>query len=107
MHAPEDDSAAISAWGKLNAIANGKPRKAAGGTAESRDNLEKRPALATDGRRKRTTGRVLQLNTKVKPAFRAELQAMADARDIGLAEMLERILAEWKALGGKGAPTNA
>lgn len=98
------DETAIEAWGRLTAIATGKGRKAPGGTVASRDRLEKRPVLPTDGRRKRATGRTLQLNVKVKPSFRAELQALANERDVGLAEMMERILAEWKALGGKGEP---
>lgn len=89
-----------AAWGRVMAAAG--TRKTKGATVKSRAEAEKPPVLPTDGRRLRSTGRTQQLNMKVKPAFRSELEALADQRGIGLAEMLERILAEWKALGGKG-----
>lgn len=76
-------------------------------TPKSKAELEKPPIPIGDRRRKRFTGRTKQLNTKVTPAFDAELRALAKARKIGIAEMLERMLVEWKALGGKGEPINA
>ena len=94
-----DDIAA--AWGRVMAAAGS--RKTKGATIRSRAEAEKPPILPTDGRRQRATGRTKQMNMKVKPTYYAELVELADKRGIGLAEMSERILAEWKALGGKGA----
>jgi hypothetical protein len=90
-----------AAWGRVMVAAGG--RKTKGATVKSRAEAEKPPVLPTDGRRERATGRTLQLNMKVKPAFRDDLVALADKHQIGLAEMLERVLTEWRQLGGKGA----
>jgi hypothetical protein len=98
QHSTDDVGAA---WGRMLAAAGG--RKTKGATVASRSAAEKPPVLPTDGRRLRATGRTQQLNMKVKPEYRTELETLAAERDIGLAEMSERILAEWKALGGKGA----
>lgn len=100
MSGDSTDDIAV-AWGRVMAAAGG--RKTKGATVKSRAEAEKPPVLPTDGRRLRATGRTLQLNIKVKPTFRDELTALAEKRDIGLAEMLERVLTEWKRLGGKGA----
>jgi hypothetical protein len=54
-------------------------------------------AAPRDGRAKRRTGRDQQFNLKVTPAFKAEVHALAKARGVGAAELLETILAEWKA----------
>lgn len=87
----------VAAWGRMMAAAGG--RKTKGATVASRDAGEKPPVLPTDGRRLRATGRTMQLNIKVKPAFRDELVALAARNKVGIAEMLERIVAEWKAKG--------
>jgi hypothetical protein len=86
-----------SAWGRLT----GKPRKTKGVTAASRDALEKPPLPASDPRRQRSTGRTAQTNIKLKPDFREELFSLAAERNIGLAELMEQIVAEWKAERGK------
>jgi hypothetical protein len=94
-----DDVAA--AWGRMVAAA-GKA-KTPGFSVKSKLALERPPVPPTDGRRKRGKGeRTQQLNVKMKPPIVAELKTLAKQRDIGLAEMLERMLSEWKALGGKG-----
>lgn len=94
-----DDIAA--AWSRVLAAAG--TRKTKGATVRSRAEAEKPPVLPTDGRRLRATGRTKQMNMKVKPSYYDELAELASKRGVGLAEMSERILAEWKALGGKGA----
>lgn len=71
-------------------------------TLDERRKAEKPLPAKTDGRRLRATGRDQQFNIKVKAVWRAEIEALAQERNIGMAEMLERILAEWKKLGGKG-----
>ena len=53
-----------------------------------------------DGRRLRATGRTIQFNIKVKPEFRDEVFRLAAENGVGMAAMLERILAEWKGTGG-------
>ena len=53
-----------------------------------------------DGRRLRATGRTVQFNIKVKPEFRDEVFRLAAENGVGMAAMLERILAEWKGTGG-------
>jgi hypothetical protein len=83
---------------------------AAGTTAishdwEERARLEAEPYV--DGRSRRATGRNKQLNVKVKREFDRELRTLAKARKVGLGEMLEIILAEWKANGAKQEPHNA
>jgi hypothetical protein len=68
---------------------------------EARRKHERPLPKVGDGRRLRATGRTEQFNIKVKPAWREEIQALARDRDIGMAELLERMLVEWKSLGGK------
>lgn len=100
-HGGEPDAAQIAEWwSRIETMAGS--RKTRGVTVAERRAAERQPLPPEDGRRQRRTGRDMQLNMKVKPEFRAELEALARAREIGLAEMLERILAEWKELGGKG-----
>lgn len=89
--APAELQAVASAWQRVKA--------AAGTTAISHDwderaRLEAEPYL--DGRSRRATGRNKQLNVKVKAEFDAEVRALAKARKIGLGELLEIVLAEWK-----------
>lgn len=55
----------------------------------------------TDGRRQRATGRTEQFNIKVKPEWREAIDGLASERGIARAELLERMLEEWLALGGK------
>jgi hypothetical protein len=98
----KDPDEIVAAWGRMMAAAGG--RKTKGATVASRAEGEKPPVLPTDGRRLRATGRTLQLNVKVKPAFREELLTLASKNGVGIAEMLERILAEWKTQrGGRNA----
>jgi hypothetical protein len=92
-----------AAWSKLVIAAGG--RKTRGMSVADRRASEATPVPPTDGRRLRFTGRTSQLNIKVKPDFRVMLYQLAQARDIGMAQMLEIILAEWKRLGGKGEVT--
>lgn len=77
-------------------------KKSPAQSLEQRREAEKPLPKKTDGRRLKNTGRSDQFNIKVKPAWRDEIAALADERDIGMAEMLERIVEEWKSLGGKG-----
>ena len=50
-----------------------------------------------DGRSTRRIGRDVQLNLKVRPTFKADLAALAKARHVGMTELLETILSQWKA----------
>ena len=75
-------------------------RKSKGATVAERKEMEKPPVALTDGRRARRTGRDVQMNVKMKPEFREDLFALAEARGIGVAELIERIVCEWKSLGG-------
>lgn len=79
-------------------------KKSTAPSLEQRREAEKPLPKKTDGRRLRATGRTDQFNIKVKPEWRDEIAALAEQRDIGMAELLERMLVEWKALGGKGRP---
>ena len=81
-----------SAWRRLT----GKSRKTKGVTAASRGALEKPPLPATDARRLRATGRTEQTNIKMKPEFRKELFKLAAERNVGVAELIEQVFAEWK-----------
>src|SRR5262245_26631778 len=72
---------------------------------EERARLEAEPYV--DGRSRRATGRNKQLNVKVKREFDTELRALATARKICLGELLEIILAEWKASEAKREPHDA
>jgi hypothetical protein len=85
----------MKAWGRIVAAAGS--RKTKGVSAAQRKAAEKAPVAPTDGRRRRATGRTKQLNVKVKPAFHQELTALAEARGTGIAELLEQMLADWKA----------
>jgi hypothetical protein len=67
---------------------------------EEEDGRRARDVRGARGRSKRRTGRDQQFNLKVTPAFKAEVLALAKARDVGAAELLETILAEWKAANG-------
>jgi hypothetical protein len=88
------DDVAI-AWSRMMQAAG--PSATPGFTPRTRLDLEKPPVSSSDRRRRRFTGRTRQLNTKVTPEFDAELRALAKHNAIGIAEMLERILAGWKA----------
>jgi len=95
-----DDSleAVASSWARMVAAAGATPRKTAGGTPASRAKGEDtKPISIADSRRRKGGGRVRQLNVKVTREFDTELRTLAKARKAGLAEMLETILAEWKA----------
>lgn len=92
---------AMKKWAGKGSIKDDAQRKEAQSRIEARRKHERPLAKATDGRRLRATGRTAQFNIKVKPDWAAEIAAMAGERDIGKAELLERIVAEWKALGGK------
>jgi hypothetical protein len=92
MSTVDNDGNVAPAWGEFRAkIAKAKPK-----TAADRTTLESH-AAPRDGRSKRRTGRDQQFNLKVTPAFKAEVLALAKKRDVGAAELLEIILAEWKA----------
>jgi|GEM_PF-7014580 len=95
---PADLEAVTAAWARVQAAA-GTSKVEGTESWEERARLEAEPYM--DGRKLRATGRTKQLNIKVKPGFDAELRKLAKAQGVGLAEMLERILAEWKALGSK------
>lgn len=90
---PATDDVA-TAWSRMCRAAG--PAATPGFTPASRLDLQRPPVPVEDRRRKRWTGRTKQLNTKVTPEFDAELRALAKARKIGIAEMLEIIVAEWK-----------
>jgi hypothetical protein len=77
--------------------------KKRGASLEARRETDKPVPDKEDGRRRRATGRDLQFNIKVKPEWREEVRRLSEERDIGMAELLENILAEWKALKSKGA----
>ena len=82
----------------IGQLVDGKLGK--GSAADRRRQLEKPPISKDDGRRQRATGRSKVFNTKLKPEFRDELFALAAERNIGVAELLEQIVTEWKALRG-------
>jgi hypothetical protein len=57
-------------------------------TVRGRKQAEK--AKAGDGRKGRATGRVVQLNVRVTPEWKAEVTAHAERHGLLLVEMLER-----------------
>jgi hypothetical protein len=91
-----------ASWLRLQAAAN---TTAISHDWEERARLEAEPYI--DGRSRRATGRNKQLNVKVRREFDSELRALAKARKVGLGEMLEIILAGWKASGAKREPHDA
>jgi hypothetical protein len=96
--APASEAYVAICWGRMMAAANGvAKRKAPGGTVASRIAGERPPVRPEDQRRARATGRDKQLNLKVSAEFRDELRTLARTNSVGMNEMLERILAEWKA----------
>ena len=67
-----------------------------GSSAETRRKAEKKASISeTDGRRLRRTGRTVQLNIKVKPEFKKQLQRLSKSNKVGMAEMLEIVLEQW------------
>ncbi|WP_419741203.1 hypothetical protein [Ruegeria sp.] len=58
-------------------------------------NMKPLPTERRKPKRNRT-GRDAQLNLKVTPACRTELEAVADKNNWGLGETLEHLLAYWK-----------
>jgi hypothetical protein len=92
---------AMLRWDGKGSIKTAEERHEAEKRIEARRKQEKPVPQKTDGRRLRATGRTEQFNIKTKPAWAAEVAQLASERGIGKAELLERILAEWKALGGK------
>jgi hypothetical protein len=58
-----------------------------------------RDGIVADGRSARATGRTVKVTIKLKPETKAKLAAMAAARDVGMAEVLE--LALEKLEGGR------
>jgi len=68
--------------------AEGKPKAR---TPRGRASYE-RDGIAADGRSKRATGRTVKVTIKLKPETKAKLAAMAAARDVGMAEVLELAL---------------
>jgi hypothetical protein len=81
---------------KLKAPGAPKPRSRTAAGRASYENHGRVP----DGRSKRATGRTVKMTIKVRPEFKAKLAAIAAARDIGMAEVLEAAI---EALEGKRA----
>ena len=93
MNTVDSDDDNAPAWHAFkDKFAGSKKKKTAGERATFEGH-----AAPRDGRSKRRTGRDQQFNLKVTPTFKAEVLALAKARDMGAAELLETILAEWKA----------
>jgi hypothetical protein len=99
MSTMEHDGDAKPGWSAFrDKVAVPDVPKLRGFTAESRHQYEQQgKGKLHDGRSKRRTGRNVQLNLKVRADFKAELLALAAARGVGMAELLETVLAEWKA----------
>jgi hypothetical protein len=97
----DKDTFELGSWARLRKAATdatallngGKPKSA----VEQRKLGERKVVKPDDGRRQRATGRTKVFNTKLRPDFRDKLFALAAQRDIGVAELLEQIVAEWEA----------
>jgi hypothetical protein len=95
----EDQGDSRQAWGEFRAMVAGPgARKPKARTASGRADYEAHGRRAMDGRSAKRTGRTMKMTLKVKPEFKAKLEAMATARDVGMAEVLEMAL---DALGSK------
>lgn len=64
-------------------------------TARGRKKLERKRSSSGDGRSLRKSGRTAQMNIKVRPDFRAEIEAAARERGILMVELIEQA---WEAL---------
>lgn len=74
-------------------MARYKPRPAH--SATGRRVAETRPLHHLDGRSARTTGRVAQLNLKVRHEFRDHVAALARAENLMMVEIIERAVTEY------------
>ena len=82
------------AWQNLNTPKAKQP----GQRVAEQEAAERQHTLKTDRRR---TGRNTQMNLKVKEFVQTEIRALAKKRGITMGAMIEIILTEWKAKGGK------
>jgi hypothetical protein len=89
----DSDDENAPAWHAFRSKFTGAAKKK---TPEVRATFESH-AAPRDGRARRRTGRDQQFNLKTTAAFKAEILSLAKARGVGAAELLETILAEWKA----------
>jgi hypothetical protein len=79
-------------WAAFRAkVAVNSARTVPGFTAETRLELEQQGRRA-DGRSRRRTGRDVKMTLKVKPDFKARLAALAEARGVAMAAVLELAL---------------
>ena len=88
-------------WEKIKAAADANIRKTKGQTVAEKRETEKPAVGKADGRRLRRTGRNTQMNLKVRKEVREEFLALAARRKISMGELLEQLLAERNATGGK------
>ena len=83
-------------WEKIKAAAEANSHKTKGQPVSDKAAVGK-----ADGRRLRRTGRNTQMNLKVRKEVREEFLALAARRKVSMGKLLEQLLAERNATGGK------